>query len=38
MPKYAELFAGIGGPGEGFRRAGAESVFANEYDKYATLT
>ena len=38
MARYAELFAGIGGLGEGFRRAGAEGVYANEYDKFAAST
>lgn len=36
--KYAELFAGIGGLGAGFKREGAKCVFANEYDKYAAMT
>ena len=36
--KYAELFAGIGGLGAGFKIEGATCVFANEYDKYAAQT
>ncbi len=38
MIRYAELFAGIGGLGAGFKMAGATCVFANEYDKYAAQT
>jgi len=33
-----ELFAGIGGLGEGFRRSGAKGVYANEYNKFAAQT
>ena len=36
--RYAELFAGIGGLGEGLKRRGAECVFVNEHDKYAVST
>ena len=35
-PRYAELFAGIGGLGEGFKRHGAQVVYANEYDKFCS--
>ncbi len=36
--RYVELFAGIGGLGEGFRREGATCVYANEFDRYAAKT
>ncbi len=36
--RYVELFAGIGGLGEGFKREGAMCVFANEFDRYAAKT
>lgn len=35
---YIELFAGIGGFGRGFNFAGAECLYANEFDKYAVKT
>lgn len=35
---FVELFAGIGGLGEGLKTVGGECVFANEYDKYAAMT
>lgn len=36
--KVASMFAGIGGICLGFKRAGAEIVWANEIDKYACAT
>lgn len=36
--KYAELFAGIGGFGMGFKALGGECVYANEWDAHAALT
>ena len=36
--KYVELFAGIGGLGEGFKRVGAQCLYANEWDKFAART
>ena len=36
--KYIELFAGLGGLGEGFKRAGCECVYANEYNKFSIMT
>jgi len=38
MYKIAELFAGIGGIGLGFRQAGFETAWANEIDKKACIT
>lgn len=36
--KIASLFAGIGGIDLGFEHAGAESIWANEIDKYCAIT
>lgn len=36
--KVASMFAGIGGICLGFKRAGADIVWANEIDKYACIT
>lgn len=36
--KIASLFAGIGGIDLGFEMAGAESIWANEIDKYCSIT
>lgn len=36
--RVADLFAGIGGFHLAFERAGAETVFVSEWDKYARLT
>lgn len=38
MVKVASLFAGIGGIELGFQQAGARVVWANEFDKYASIT
>jgi len=36
--KVASLFAGIGGIELGFQQSGAQTVWANEFDKYANIT
>lgn len=36
--KVASMFAGVGGICLGFKRAGAEIIWANEIDKYACIT
>jgi DNA (cytosine-5)-methyltransferase 1 len=36
--KTLDLFAGIGGIRIGFEKAGFETVFANDYDKYCKIT
>ncbi|CAM4364768.1 DNA (cytosine-5-)-methyltransferase [Lacicoccus alkaliphilus] len=38
MTSVASLFAGIGGIELGFKQAGAEIIWANEFDKYAAVT
>jgi len=37
-PKFIDLFAGIGGIRLGFEKAGAECIWANEYDKNCAKT
>ena len=37
-PTAIDLFAGAGGMTEGLRKAGFQSVLANEYDEMAGLT
>ena len=36
--KVASLFAGIGGIDYGFKKAGAQPIWANEIDKYCAVT